>query len=146
MIYQNKINCLAVTLYNCSVGRPDCSRCISAETSRPELLCGWCKDSWTCGVEGSPGCTRGVWIAASSNLGCPAPNIFQVRVDKTCLVYIYKYMFSKYFNPGISFKQISAFSIFGALTLLEKLRQLDKRNGSEMQCSQQMLVLKMLRI
>ncbi|XP_033647397.1 hepatocyte growth factor receptor-like [Asterias rubens] len=31
-----------VTLYKCDVDRPDCSRCLSVETARPELGCRWC--------------------------------------------------------------------------------------------------------
>ncbi|XP_033124851.1 plexin-A4-like, partial [Anneissia japonica] len=60
-------NIYQVTLYKCSVQRPDCSRCHSNNTTRPQLNCVWCGD-------------RCVYDSfCSKNISdCPAPVITQV--------------------------------------------------------------------
>ncbi|XP_038061354.1 plexin-B-like, partial [Patiria miniata] len=66
-----------VTLYKCEVLRPDCSRCISDETTRAELGCMWCGD--TCGVTESTVCmTADEKVTLQDNRNCPDPVLMQV--------------------------------------------------------------------
>ncbi|XP_072025120.1 hepatocyte growth factor receptor-like [Amphiura filiformis] len=67
-----------VTLFKCEVDRPDCSRCVSGLTTRPELQlqCGWCIDSKLCAVEDHPNCIESrSLIRESGNENCPSPVI-----------------------------------------------------------------------
>ncbi|XP_072025087.1 plexin-A2-like [Amphiura filiformis] len=61
-----------VTLYKCEVNRPDCSRCLSSTTTRPELMCGWCKTNAMCTVNDNSKCS-GDWLAPGTNDNCPVP-------------------------------------------------------------------------
>ncbi|XP_038061687.1 plexin-B1-like [Patiria miniata] len=66
-----------VTLYKCEVLRPDCSRCISNETTRAELGCMWCGD--TCGVIDSTVCmTADEKVTRNNTINCPDPLLKQV--------------------------------------------------------------------
>ena len=66
---------ISVTLYKCEVDRPDCSRCLSNSTTRPELMCGWCRSDTMCTVSDS--CSGG-WITSNDNVNCPAPVLKRV--------------------------------------------------------------------
>ncbi|XP_038061689.1 plexin-B-like [Patiria miniata] len=67
-----------VTLYKCEVLRPDCSRCVSNETTRAELGCMWCGD--TCGVWDSAACLSTVQSVSMDNtINCPDPVIYEVH-------------------------------------------------------------------
>ncbi|XP_072026114.1 plexin-A4-like [Amphiura filiformis] len=61
-----------VTLYKCEVKRPDCSRCLSSTTTRPELMCGWCKTNTMCTVNDNSKCSGG-WLEAGTDENCPMP-------------------------------------------------------------------------
>ena len=71
----------AATLFKCEVRRPDCSRCVSMKTTRPELGCGWCSESNLCAVKDHPECGDiNFWIREMSDAdneviakNCPAP-------------------------------------------------------------------------
>ncbi|XP_071961387.1 plexin-A4-like [Antedon mediterranea] len=65
-IIDNEYN---VTLYNCSVERPDCSRCLSNITAEPSLDCVWCGNGKGCTVSNL--CSNEVDV-------CPAPKITKV--------------------------------------------------------------------
>ncbi|XP_072026499.1 plexin-A2-like [Amphiura filiformis] len=68
-----------VTLFKCEVDRPDCSRCVSGLTTRPELQCGWCIDSKLCAVEDHPNCIESrSLIRESGNENCPSPVITSI--------------------------------------------------------------------
>ncbi|XP_022081092.1 hepatocyte growth factor receptor-like isoform X2 [Acanthaster planci] len=64
-----------VTLYNCAVDRPDCSRCLSNETARPELECRWCGDQ--CAYKEEDICTA-MGVALDSTDPCPPPELLSV--------------------------------------------------------------------
>ena len=70
---------LEATLFKCEVLRPDCSRCVSVQTTRPELGCGWCSDSNLCAVNDHPECGDiNSWIREMSDneviaKNCPVP-------------------------------------------------------------------------
>ncbi|XP_022111254.1 plexin-B-like [Acanthaster planci] len=66
-----------VTLYKCEVLRPDCSRCVSEETTRAELGCVWCGN--TCGVLASAVCETAAEIVNLHNeINCPDPVIMMI--------------------------------------------------------------------
>ncbi|XP_071961389.1 plexin-B-like [Antedon mediterranea] len=55
-----------VTLYDCSVGRPDCSRCLSPLTTLPEYKCTWC-NTGKCVLESR--------CSAGKPPSCPSPKV-----------------------------------------------------------------------
>ena len=65
---------ISVTLYKCSVGRPDCSRCLSNITTNSELNCGWCSTDDMCTVQGGSECSGG-WMSPGENENCPLPTL-----------------------------------------------------------------------
>uniref|UniRef100_A0A673L905 Plexin-B1 n=1 Tax=Sinocyclocheilus rhinocerous TaxID=307959 RepID=A0A673L905_9TELE len=68
-LFVSRVFCLAVRLYNCSVGRADCSRCHTADQ---QYGCVWCEGSRSSCVYRSS-CTEHVQQT------CPAPHIHTVR-------------------------------------------------------------------
>ncbi|XP_033120025.1 plexin-A4-like isoform X2 [Anneissia japonica] len=62
-------NVYIVKLYNCSVERPDCSRCLSNITAPPSLQCVWCGPSTGCTVNRL--CDDKIYV-------CPAPRITKI--------------------------------------------------------------------
>ncbi|XP_071816898.1 plexin-A4-like isoform X2 [Apostichopus japonicus] len=62
-----------VRLYKCSSMRPDCSRCLSTETTPAELSCVWCSSSNKC--EAAAKCTN----RREPGQSCPAPKIDTVE-------------------------------------------------------------------
>uniref|UniRef100_A0A672QMN6 Plexin-B1 n=1 Tax=Sinocyclocheilus grahami TaxID=75366 RepID=A0A672QMN6_SINGR len=68
-LFVSRVFCLAVRLYNCSVGRADCSRCHTADQ---QYECVWCEGSRSSCVYRSS-CTEHVQQT------CPAPHIHTVR-------------------------------------------------------------------
>uniref|UniRef100_A0A8C8SV37 Plexin B3 n=1 Tax=Pelusios castaneus TaxID=367368 RepID=A0A8C8SV37_9SAUR len=62
---------LHVTLYNCSVGRTDCSHCLAAPT---DLSCVWCPNS------GGPGCRyQDLCPPGTAETLCPTPIIHTIQ-------------------------------------------------------------------
>ena len=59
----------SVTLYNCSVGREDCSLCKNAE---PQYLCVWCARKRSC--------IYSELCQGNERQDCPNPKITEVRV------------------------------------------------------------------
>ena len=71
-----------VTLFKCELRGTDCSRCVSALTTRHALRCGWCNGYDLCAVEDHPECI-GPWIREIPDAGvekknCPVPIIHSV--------------------------------------------------------------------
>ncbi len=66
-----------VTLYKCESLRPDCSRCVSEETTQEELGCVWCDG--TCAVNDSAVCLKtSSMVTRDNGLNCPDPVILQI--------------------------------------------------------------------
>uniref|UniRef100_A0A672QMA5 Plexin-B1 n=1 Tax=Sinocyclocheilus grahami TaxID=75366 RepID=A0A672QMA5_SINGR len=68
-LFVSRVFCLAVRLYNCSVGRADCSRCHTADQ---QYECVWCEGSRSSCVYRSS-CTEHVQQT------CPAPHIHTIE-------------------------------------------------------------------
>uniref|UniRef100_A0A673LCD2 Plexin-B1 n=1 Tax=Sinocyclocheilus rhinocerous TaxID=307959 RepID=A0A673LCD2_9TELE len=68
-LFVSRVFCLAVRLYNCSVGRADCSRCHTADQ---QYGCVWCEGSRSSCVYRSS-CTEHVQQT------CPAPHIHTIE-------------------------------------------------------------------
>nr|XP_054752392.1 plexin-A2-like [Lytechinus pictus] len=71
-------NDITVTLYNCSVDRDSCSRCLSPFFTPADLSCQWCGS--TCAVMGSSFCSAtGVTpISQASGASCGRPRITDI--------------------------------------------------------------------
>lgn len=68
--------CVAVTLYNCSVGRSDCSQCHTADQ---KYDCVWCG-------EGQSSCVHKETCSAGVRDTCPAPVILSVSYLESIFV------------------------------------------------------------
>lgn len=67
-------DCLSVTLYNCSLGREDCSLCKNAD---PKYQCVWCKQTSLCVYD---------QLCALKELEeCPDPQITDVSTESWLL-------------------------------------------------------------
>ncbi|XP_071810406.1 plexin-B-like isoform X1 [Asterias amurensis] len=66
-----------VRLYKCESLRPDCSRCVSEETTREELGCVWCDG--ICAVNDSAVCLMtNSMVTRDNGLNCPDPVIEEI--------------------------------------------------------------------
>ncbi|XP_070557206.1 plexin-B2-like [Ptychodera flava] len=74
--YIDDIHGYKVTLYDCSIGRRDCSQCLSELTTRLPLQCGWCKRSSSCEVKEL--CTSDEWLPYETTESCDDPVITEV--------------------------------------------------------------------
>lgn len=72
----NLFLCVAVTLYNCSVGRSDCSQCHTADQ---KYDCVWCG-------EGQSSCVHKETCSAGVRDTCPAPVILSVSYLESIFV------------------------------------------------------------
>ncbi|XP_071476429.1 plexin-A4-like [Diadema antillarum] len=68
---------LEITLYNCSVDRDSCSRCLSPQRSPPELNCQWCGN--ICAFGGSSVCTAVDPVMQNTSTVCGNPKILDLK-------------------------------------------------------------------